>query len=213
MSQEIQFGAQLRVRKLGAALDSGALNSALDLTGQKVCQEPQLITTGGAALTWGLIGGNPKKALLQNLDPNAAQGLTRFKVSAAAITSGGAAYTAGDVLTVAGPNSSDTSATITVNTVAAGVITAVTVTTAGSWTTSPASLIVTPTGGTGANASLTLTLATIPGNNITLYYDAGFTQPIDLVAPGDMVMRSPQGTIYAKATTTSVWLMKWAVEA
>lgn len=68
----------------------------------------------------------------------------------ATLTSGGAGYTAGDVLTMVGGVFS-TAAQITVFTVAAGVITAWYTSRAGSYTTAPASFTV--TGGTGAGAT------------------------------------------------------------
>ena len=81
-----------------------------------------------------------------------AQGYT---ASAVAVAAGGAGYTVGDVLTVTG--GSHTVATqVTVDTVAAGVVTAVSVATAGSYASTPSNPAST-TGGTGTGATLTLT--------------------------------------------------------
>lgn len=73
----------------------------------------------------------------------------------ATISSGGAGYVVGDVLTLVGGIYS-MSARFTVATVAAGVVTAVTVAEAGSYTTTPTNPAAT-TGGTGAGAELTVT--------------------------------------------------------
>jgi len=73
---------------------------------------------------------------------------------ATTLSSGGTGYTAGDVLTVSG-GTFTSAATITVNTVSAGVIATFTVTTGGQYSvfpSSPASV----TGGTGSSATFTL---------------------------------------------------------
>jgi len=77
-------------------------------------------------------------------------------LTAVAIAGGGAGYTAGDVLTVAG--GAGTAATVTVLTVdGSGAILTAAVQTSGYYTANPASPNAS-TGGTGAGASLTLTL-------------------------------------------------------
>ncbi len=89
-------------------------------------------------------------------------GLTLFTtlgqsaVKAAAIAGGGAGYTANDILTVVG-GTPITAATLKVVTVAAGVITAVTVETGGYYTVDPTNP-VSVTGGTGTGATFNLTM-------------------------------------------------------
>lgn len=74
------------------------------------------------------------------------------------ITSGGSGYTAGDVLTLSGGTLGGGGyvATLTVSTVSAGVITAITVSNYGAYTTPPTSP-VSVTGGTGTGATFTPT--------------------------------------------------------
>ena len=78
-------------------------------------------------------------------------------VTVAAIADGGAGYTAGDVLTVSG-GAGAAPTILTVATEAVGVITAVTITEPGSYVTAPTNPAAV-TGGTGAGATFTLTLA------------------------------------------------------
>jgi len=89
------------------------------------------------------------------------------EVTAAAINSGGTGYTVNDVLTVVGGlgdgvTDAVVAATITVDTVSSGVITAVTVTTGGHYEEpiSPTTA-VTVTGGTGTGATFDLTFAVL----------------------------------------------------
>lgn len=76
-------------------------------------------------------------------------------LSAVSISSGGAGYTAGDVLTVAGGTYA-AAAQITVVSVSSGVITAASVITSGVYTATPANP-VSVTGGTGSGATFSLT--------------------------------------------------------
>ena len=81
--------------------------------------------------------------------------VTIVLAAVSSIAVGGTGYTAGDVLTISGGTSAQT-AQLTVSTVSAGVITAVTVTRGGDYTvapTNPASV----TGGTGTGATFNLT--------------------------------------------------------
>lgn len=80
------------------------------------------------------------------------------KVTVAAIAGGGTGYTANDVLTLTG--GTGVVATLTVNTVSSGVITAVTITTVGAYLTEPSNP-VSVTGGTGSGATFNLTFATL----------------------------------------------------
>ena len=80
------------------------------------------------------------------------------KITAVGISSGGTGYAVNDVLMVAG--GTGTSATLTVTSVSSGVITALSITTAGAYTSNP-STPNTPTGGTGSGASITLTFGAL----------------------------------------------------
>ena len=89
------------------------------------------------------------KPLLSGVAPQ------NYVATDATVTGGGTGYTVGDVLTVQGGISS-VPVELTVGTVAAGVITAVTVTNAGSYTETPANP-ASVTGGTGSSATFTVT--------------------------------------------------------
>lgn len=80
----------------------------------------------------------------------------RMYPSGVTVQSGGTGYTVGDVLTVSGGTPVTTAATLTVSTVSGGVITAVTVTAANSYTVLPSNP-VSVTGGTGSGATFNLT--------------------------------------------------------
>jgi hypothetical protein len=80
-------------------------------------------------------------------------------INVTSIANGGTSYTVGDVLTIVG-GTSTVACRVTVTTVSSGVITAVSVTTGGSYTvapTNPASV----TGGTGSGATFNLTFGLI----------------------------------------------------
>jgi len=81
---------------------------------------------------------------------------TRMYPSGYTISSGGTGYTAGDVLTIVGGTAVTTAAQLTVSTVSSGVITAVTVSAANSYTALPTNP-VSVTGGTGTGATFNLT--------------------------------------------------------
>ena len=78
--------------------------------------------------------------------------------TAAVIAGGGTGYAVNDVLTVVG-GTTDVATTLTVSAVSSGVITSVTITDAGLYTTEPTN-DVSVTGGGGSGATFTLTFAT-----------------------------------------------------
>ena len=90
-------------------------------------------------------------------------------VTGAAIAGGGTGYTVSDVLTVVG--GSGTAATLTVTSVAGGVIDGISVTTAGDYS-APPSNPVSVTGGTGTSATFNLTLSS-DGVGADLIFTAG----------------------------------------
>lgn len=85
-------------------------------------------------------------------------GATLTKVATAVVAAGGTGYTVGDVLTVVG--GTGVAATLTVATVSTGVITGVTITTAGAFSVNPSSPN-SVTGGTGSSATITLTFSSL----------------------------------------------------
>lgn len=89
------------------------------------------------------------KPLMSGVEPQ------EYQLSSAAVAAGGAGYAAGDVLTVVGGDGS-IEAELTVSTVSAGAVTAVTVTNAGMYSIPPANP-VSVTGGSGAGATFNLT--------------------------------------------------------
>ena len=96
-------------------------------------------------------------------------------VTAAAVVAGGTGYAATNVLTVVG--GTGTAAQLTVTTVSAGVITAVSVSTAGEYTVNPTNP-VSVTGGAGTGATFNLTIGTTTINNavnitVTVIDEAG----------------------------------------
>jgi len=98
--------------------------------------------------------------------PTTAGGVTalasvaQMQIAAATIASGGTGYTVGDVLTIVGGTPVTTGATLTVSTVSAGVITAVTVSAFNNYTVLPTNP-VSVTGGTGSGATFNITYAVI----------------------------------------------------
>ena len=81
--------------------------------------------------------------------------VTIVLAAVSSIAGGGTGYTAGDVLTISGGTSAQT-AQLTVSTVSAGVITAVTVSRGGDYTVAPSNP-ASVTGGTGSGATFNLT--------------------------------------------------------
>lgn len=80
-------------------------------------------------------------------------------VSEVALNNGGGGYSLGDVLTVDGAGYAGTPATVTVDGEAAGLITAISLTTQGLYTTNPTVLTgATVSGGTGTGATINITM-------------------------------------------------------
>ncbi len=192
----------LTVQKNGASVSFPQNTKSLNMTGNNMLQQPQLIPTAGVALSMGLISGAPAKVLLRNNSSG-------YGLATVAVAGGGAGYAVNDLLTVPG-GAGNTAAVVKVTAVSSGVITAVSINVYGDYGSVPATT-VTPTGGTGTGASLTLTFA---ANNVTLYGDAGFTQAQDVLTPGDFILRSPaSATLYMKPTNGPVYIMMVASEA
>lgn len=99
---------------------------------------------GRGSGAWSPILGKP---LLTGVEPQP------YNLSTVAVASGGTGYTVGDVLTVLGGGYTQR-AQVTVTTVAAGVVTAVAISTAGLYTLAPSGTLAT-SGGTGSGATLT----------------------------------------------------------
>jgi hypothetical protein len=87
-------------------------------------------------------------------------------VNAGTVSSGGTGYTNGDVLTIVGGTFVATAATLTVTAVTVGVITAVSVSLASTYTATPTNP-VSVTGGTGSGATFNLTYGTLNTFSIT----------------------------------------------
>lgn len=193
----------LTVQKNGASVSFPQAVVSKDMAGINMLQEPQLIPVAGAALSLGLIGGAPAKLMLKSL-------ATGSGVSAVAIAAGGTGYTVNDLLTVDG-TASGSAAVIKVTAVdGAGAITAVAIDTIGDYSILPTAANF-PTGGTGTDAELTLTLAQ---NNIVIHGNAGFTQAQDTLSPGDFILRSPSSAnLYLKPSNAPVLVMVVACEA
>ena len=149
---------------VGGTLQSGTGSGKADQLYTK-----QLILAAGASQTLDLSNlGNDNlgnalapvnvKVLAMVMKGNV--GCTILSAVAIHAAGGGAGYAVNDVLTVDG--GTGTSATIKVTGVAAGVINAVQVLTAGSYTVNPVTLSGNAvTGGTGAGATMDLTMATV----------------------------------------------------
>ena len=203
MANEIQFLGMLTVQKNGASVSFPQSVTSQTMAGYNMLQQPQLIPADGAALSLGLIAGAPSKLMLKNL-------ATGSGVSAVAIAAGGAGYSVNDLLVVVGA-ASGSAAVIKVTAVnGGGAVTAVSIDTIGDYSALPVAT-QSPTGGTGAGVSLTLTFAV---NKVTVYGDAGFTQAQDTLIPGDFIMRSPSSAnLYLKPTNSPVLVMVVASEA
>lgn len=202
MANETQFLAMLTIVKNGAQVSFPQSTKTLDMSGSNMVQQPQLIPTAGAALSLGLVTGVPAKLMLKN--NSAGYGLATVAVAA-----GGTGYTVNDILTIPG-GSGTVAAQAKVTSVAAGVITGLSIQTYGDYSQIPA-LTVSPTGGTGAGASINITFA---ASNVIVYGDAGFTQAQDTIKPGDFILRSPSSaTLYLKPTNAPVTIFTVAGEA
>jgi hypothetical protein len=96
-------------------------------------------------------------------------------VISTAITTGGTGYAVNDTITVVG-GIAISAATYTVATVAAGVVTGLTVVTPGNYSTAPGTPSTTTTSGNGTGLTLTLTFGTGSGN--TGNYPINFSQTV-----------------------------------
>jgi len=195
---EVQFSATLAASKLGAAVQA-TIDGQMNMIGNDMIQETQNFTTAASLVNFGSITGAPSKLLIANLEP-----VTVCTISAIALASGGAGYTAGDTLYFTDGNGIYGSATAT--TVVDGVITAATLASAGKYDNSqPPSISNTPTGGTGTGAVITLTLATAPGASLVVADDSGVTHFPQTIPPQDVVLLSPpSATVYCKSTSGTV---------
>jgi hypothetical protein len=104
-------------------------------------------------------------------------GIASTSLVSAAVAAGGAGYVVGEVLTVVG-GTFTTVATLTVTTIAAGVVTGVSITNAGAYSVLPVNPVATTASAAGVGATLNLTfngvapLVSAAGNIITLTYAA-----------------------------------------
>jgi len=205
MANEIQFLGMLTVAKNGAQVSFPQNVKTLTMAGNNMVQQPQLVPVAGAALNLGLVSGAPAKLVLKNNSNG-------YGLSAVAIAAGGTGYVVNDLLTVPGGASGSgtlNAAVVKVTAVSSGGITAVSISSYGDYSTLPGTT-VTPTGGTGSGASLTLTFA---ANNVIVYGDAGFTQPQDTITAGDFIFRSPSNAaLYLKPTNGPVYVLTVACE-
>lgn len=204
MANEIQFLATLTIAKNGAQVSFPMNTKTLNMAGNNMVQQPQLVPTAGAALNIGLLSTGIAKLMVKNTSNG-------FGLSAVTIASGGTGYVVNDLLTLSGGVGSATlnAAVVKVTAVTGGVITAVSINNAGDYSTAPATPN-SPTGGTGTGASLNVTFA---ANNVVIYGDSGYTQAQDTIQAGDFILRSPYNmTLYAKATNGPVYILTVASE-
>ncbi|MBI5126886.1 hypothetical protein HZA76_00305 [Candidatus Roizmanbacteria bacterium] len=118
------------------------------------------------------------------------------RVDTVSVSAGGTGYTVGDTLTVAG--GTGTAATIRVDTVSGGVITAVSVITQGLYTAKPTTPN-TVTGGTGTGASITLLFLEATSNSKSWFLGGSDTESIrgwtnyaiDINGTPDLTTQSP----------------------
>jgi hypothetical protein len=134
------------------------------------------------------------------------------KVTAIAIAGGGTGYTIGDTLTVVGGTSSF-AATITVNSVSLGVITGVSIATAGLYTVNPGNP-VSVTGGTGSGATFNLTLAT--ANTTTSVASTSIASTLTSFIAGKYVLQFTSGNLLGqpkKITSVNTNYVEWGTVA
>jgi len=195
----------LIVQKNGAQVSFPQNTKALTMAGNNMVQQPQLIPTAGVQLNFGLVSGAPAKLLLRN--NSAGYGLATVAVAAA-----GTGYTVNDLLPIPG-GAGNVVAVAKVTAISGGggtgPISAVSINTYGDYSSVP-NTTVSPTGGTGTGASLTLTFT---ASNVTVYGDAGFTQAQDVLVPGDFILRSPaSANLYLKPSNAPVYVLTVACE-
>ena len=121
-----------------------------------------------------------------------------------AITTGGTGYNVNDVITVLGGVYGTTPATYVVSTVSAGVVTGLTMTNAGSYTSLPTNPVSTSCSGAGVNLTLTLTFGT--GSGSTGNYVVSASQTVSsetLYALNFSVLPSTDGA-FSGATSVDI---------
>ena len=121
-----------------------------------------------------------------------------------AITTGGTGYNVNDVITVLGGVYGTTPATYVVSTVTAGVVTGLTMTNAGSYTSLPTNPVSTSCSGAGVNLTLTLTFGT--GSGSTGNYVVSASQTVSsetLYALNFSVLPSTDGA-FSGATSVDI---------
>ncbi len=121
-----------------------------------------------------------------------------------AITTGGTGYNVNDVITVLGGVYGTTPATYVVSTVTAGVVTGLTMTNAGSYTSLPTNPVSTSSSGAGVNLTLTLTFGT--GSGSTGNYVVSASQTVSsetLYALNFSVLPSTDGA-FSGATSVDI---------
>lgn len=136
-----------------------------------------LVLNGAGSFATTVTLGSISGTLTSNGCTIRGSGLTTRRLIAPAIVAGGTGYTAADILTVTG-GTGTVSATFKVITVAAGVITEIRMDTAGSYSAPPTGTL-SVTGGTGANATFT---ATVAGGSIWTLTASAANQTLNLYA-------------------------------
>jgi len=124
-------------------------------------------------------------------------------VNAGTVASGGTGYTVGDVLTIVGGTFASTAATLTVATVSSGVITAVTVSLASTYTATPTNP-VSVTGGTGSGATFNLTYGTLNTFTITNAGSGYVEQPTVTFSGGGGSGATAYATVGSVTTIKSI---------
>jgi microcystin-dependent protein len=131
------------------------------------------------------------------------------KCTAIAISAAGTSYTPGDTLTVLGGTSSFPT-TITVNSVSGGVVTGVSIATAGLYTVNPGNP-VSVTGGTGTGATFNLTLTT--ANTTTSMASTSIGATLTGFISGKYILQFTSGALIGKPriiTAVNTNYITWA---
>lgn len=148
--------------------------------------------TDKATATFGFIGTNSD--LITATRKAVEQG-----AASAVVAAGGSGYTVNDTLTVSG--GTGTSATFNVDSEAAGVVTAVSLVSAGRYTAVPANPAST-TGGTGTLCTLTVTYTEIADPGFTPLRTAGFSTSANLASITTDVVSSVSDVCFKSLTVT-----------